>query len=370
MRLVVIDGNAPWVRSLFAGMPGEVAVDLLRVYSAVDYVRNHRGSMRQIFRWRQVDERTRELTVLVPGWTRAYAASSAIVQSAVRRVRRNPEAATSLVFTTPFYARVAKSFPGVNRSYFAYDPFLAYDWDATSVARLEKELLCECDSVFAISHALADDFSAHTSQPVHYLPNAVAESFLERLSNQREPMPEDLADLPRPIIGCVGQINRSYDWDLIATISDALPHMSFVFVGPIFLESAEMTKRIQSVLSRPNVRHLGTKPHEDLPRYLMHYDVCFNSLEVNEQNHRRSPLRLYDYLATDRPILSTAIREAYEHRPFIEIGPTADDCVNLLRTMTSPDYRTDLVGRAQYILRNTWQNRAEQMLQWILSNHE
>jgi hypothetical protein len=370
MRLLVIDGNAPWVRSLFAGMPGEVAVDLLRVYSAADYVRNRRGPMKQVFRWRQLDDRTRELTVLVPGWTRAYSVSSAIVQSVVRSARRDPVPANAVVFTTPFYARVGKSFPGVNRSYFAYDPFLAYDWDHTSIARWEKELLTECESVFAISHDLAGDFGAIRSRPVHYLPNAVAASFVERLSSQREPVPEDLADLPRPIIGCVGQINRSYDWDLIATIADSLPQMSFAFVGPIFPESPEVTKRIRSVLSRPNVRHLGTKPHEDLPRYLMHYDVCFNPLEVNEQNHRRSPLRLYDYLATDRPILSTAIREAYEHLPFIEIGPSAEECVSLLRKMTLADYRTDLVGRAQYIRRNTWQNRAEQMLQWILSNHE
>src|SRR5207253_3195701 len=97
---------------------------------------------------------------------------------------------------------------------------------------------------------------------------------------------------------------------------------------------------------KPNVHHLGVKPHSELPSYLMHFDVCFNPLIVNDHNDRRSPLRLFDYLATDRPILSTAIREAYEHAPFIEIGDSLDSCIRLLQKMLAPDYRTDLAGRA------------------------
>ena len=198
-----------------------------------------------------------------------------------------------------------------------------------------------------------------------YSPNAASIEFIERLSKPVGPVPADLAALPRPIVGCIGQINRSYDWDLIAGLADALPDVSFVFVGPVFQEPVELAKRVDAALAKKNVRHLGPKPHDELPDYLQHFDVCFNPLAVNSHNDRRSPLRLFDYLATEKPILSTAIREAHEHVPFIEIGRDLDECVRVLRRMTAADYTVDLAARREYIRQNTWHARAQQLLRLI-----
>jgi glycosyltransferase involved in cell wall biosynthesis len=160
----------------------------------------------------------------------------------------------------------------------------------------------------------------------------------------------------------VGQLNQSsYDWDLIAGLSKALPEISFVFVGPIL----EKTPKIETILSLPNVRWLGPRPHNQLPNYLNGFDVCFNPLVPGEYSDRRSPLRLYDYLATDKPILSTAIREAYSHRPFVEIGRSIDECVAVLRRLASAKSAEDVEARHCYIEKNTWENRAAQLIQLI-----
>lgn len=364
MRLLVIDGNAPWVRSFFAAMPPEIGVDLLRVYSAVDFFRQKRGKSGDVFRWRDIDERTREFTVLVPGWTRTYRASTVVVQTAIRMVR-SEAGGRVLVFTSPYYAGAASVFPALPKFYLAHDVFRFYDWDAANIVRLEKQLLDACDASFVVAKALAEDFRHITTKPVEYSPMAATAEFVERLAKERGPVPDDLTALKRPIVGCVGQINRSYDWDLIAGLTDATPDVQFVFVGPIFPEPPDVLRRINGVLAKPNVRHLGVKPHDQLPHYLQDFDICFNPLAVNDHNDRRSPLRLFDYLATDRPILSTDIREAHEHVPFIEIGKDVPECAALLRKMLAAEYRTDLTARAEYIRKNTWHARAAQLLHWI-----
>src|SRR4051812_789399 len=208
-RLLVIDGNPPWVRSLFAAMPPEVQVDLLRVYSAIDFFRNRRGRIRDLFHWRKIDSRTRELTVLVPGWSKLFAISSTIIRWVVCWIRAKPVPVAAMIFTSPYYARVAQGDSRAHRFYLAHDVFRFYDWDTQEVQKLEKAILDACDCSFVVARALAEDFQAITANPVEYSPMATTNDFIERIAKPPGPIPADLVTLPRPIVGCIGQINRS-----------------------------------------------------------------------------------------------------------------------------------------------------------------
>jgi hypothetical protein len=95
-----------------------------------------------------------------------------------------------------------------------------------------------------------------------------------------------------------------------------------------------------------------------LPQYLQRFDICLNPLAVTEQNNRRSLLRFYDYLATDKPILSTALKEAEEHETHVRTARTLDEFTSLLRSMLDGSCFMDLKARREYIQKNTWQTRA------------
>lgn len=294
--------------------------------------------------------------VYVPGWTRFHRSSTARVTGRLRRL-----AADVIIYTAPQYIDVAEDVRGPLCVYYAHDAFRFYDWDANTTSALERRMLDRADIVVAVSDTLGDDFRQMTRTPVIVSRDAVSKSFLDLLVNPLD-LPEDLARVRRPIVGCTGNINRSYDWDLIGTLANRMPEVSFVFVGPISREALPIRQMIDSVLKLPNVRWLGAKPHERLPAYLGGFDICFNPLTVNEHSNRRSPLRLYDYLATDKPILSTAIREAEMHRPHIEVGRSAEQCLAVLRRFISRGYEVDRAARRRYIEANTWQCRASALL--------
>lgn len=362
-RLLVIDGNAPWVRSLFAELPGPARVDRVRVYSAADYAR--RPDRPPLWGRRRVDRRTAEWTVLVPGWTRCFAASSAVLAAYCRWDFSAHGRPAAVVLTMPYYAELPRVAPGVPWIYLAHDVFRYYAWNTAQTERLERKLLGRAGVTLAVARSLMDDFRHWTRATVDYLPTAVTTSFVARLAGPGEPCPADLAGLPRPVVGCTGQINTSYDWPLIESLAAAVPEATFAFIGPVFADPELAAGAYPAVAARPNVRFLGPKPHHELPAYLRHFDVCLNPLKVSASSDRRSPLRLFDYLATDRPILSTAIREAHEHLPYVEIGRDAGECARLLKHMVSSDYFTDLTGRAAYIRRNTWKQRAELLMSWV-----
>ncbi|HTW94975.1 MAG TPA: glycosyltransferase [Tepidisphaeraceae bacterium] len=344
-RVILVDGNPPWVRSLMLAVAATgVEVESLRPHmiskstpiEKIDQPRFHQSQL------------------ALPGWSKFGWLSTRIV---ARRVRRMG-AADAVLYTLPQYAGVAEMIRGPVCAYFAHDPFKFYDWNVETTQRLEQRMLDRCDVVFAISEALSQDFRKITKTPVETLRNAVSRSFIDRLRTP-PPVPADLAAIGRPVIGCVGQISENaYDWDLIAALAEKLPRAWFVFVGPVFSQ----TPTIKQIMAMPNVRWLGAKPHDQLPAYLNGFDVCFNPLRPGEHSDRRSPLRLYDYLATNKPILSTAIGEAYGHRPLIEIGQSADECARLILKMTDGDYSIDLEARRRYIEENTWENRARELL--------
>jgi glycosyltransferase involved in cell wall biosynthesis len=356
MKILLLDNTAPWVVSLFDAAAAQgTAVRAIRPQSL--------GALR-LPAGPRTGQRDSGQKVTVPGWTRFFKLSTLLVARAVRRALRQQPDVDAIVYTLPQYAAVAQSIRGPRCAYYAHDVFRFYDWDRAATMELEQRMLDRVDVVFSVAEALSEDFRRMTRTPVHTCRMAASSAFIQRL-RAGPPVAAELQPIRKPIVGCTGQINRSYDWDLIAALAGQLPDVSFVFIGPIFDEPSPMRERVRSALGLPNVHWLGPVPHTRLPEYLAGFDVCFNPLLVNEHNDRRSPLRLYDYLATDKPILSTGIREAQIHRPFIEIGQTPEQCAAILRRFADGQSDLQLAERHRYIEQNTWENRAALVLQTL-----
>jgi hypothetical protein len=95
---------------------------------------------------------------------------------------------------------------------------------------------------------------------------------------------------------------------------------------------------------------------------MRHSDILMNFLKADDFGDRRSPLRLYDYLTTDRPIISTSVREAYEHQPHVNIAPDAAKAIELIREMLKGGLQPDLESRRQYTRNHSWDARAREFL--------
>jgi glycosyltransferase involved in cell wall biosynthesis len=264
-----------------------------------------------------------------------------------------------VVFTWPRLAPLCEKLPDVFRVYYCKDPFDRWPGAPAATRELQQRLLNNCDAVFPVARQLVEDFAPSARGKVVYLPNAVDDAFVDA-----PPQPRP-ADLPtgKPIAGCVGQINHTYDWQYIRQLAAGLPEVTFCFVGPLVPRNRYDRRDILTQLrTTPNIVWLGGRPHAQLPAYIQHFDICFNCLIADENSHRRSPLRLYDYLATDRPIVSTPVREAYETLPHVYIAPTPDEAVQTVRKILNGELTVDLPARHDFIKQNTWSARAAQFM--------
>jgi glycosyltransferase involved in cell wall biosynthesis len=159
-------------------------------------------------------------------------------------------------------------------------------------------------------------FNPHTE----YVPNGV--DF--RLYATPVPEPEDLRDIPHPRIGYVGYIKRMLNWTLLLELSLSHPQWSFIFVGP-----KSPHPDIEEVLGKmsklPNVHFLGGKPTDGLGAYPQHFDVCIMPYGLDDYTKYIYPLKLHEYLASGKPVVSAPIPAVEDFRHVVSIASDQRD---------------------------------------------
>ncbi|HWK92897.1 MAG TPA: glycosyltransferase [Luteimicrobium sp.] len=234
-----------------------------------------------------------------------------------RRARRIVHAAHRLGFDHPTLwindlggSALLRS--GLPSLYDVTDDWLAADRPAPErdrLARDERALLDGCDVVTVCSPNLA--LTKGTGRSVQVITNGVdAARYAEPQSR-----PHDLP--PGRIALYVGTLHADrLDVELCVATSDALDgDGTLVLVGPAALEPDELHR-----LSEAGVVVLGARPAPTVPAYLQHADVLVVPHVVDAFTDSLDPIKLYEYLAVGRPVVSTAVagfRDAPEDRVMV-----------------------------------------------------
>jgi hypothetical protein len=355
LSLLVVGSENPRIRDFFSQVARYANVSYLDTSPIKRWPDLDR--LAESWRWRKRGQNPPEANLVMPKRWRELSADMA--NWFCRRRFSEIGKPDAVIFTWPQLCALAERFPDITRVYYCKDPFEMWSWGADFIRPLETRLLKGVDAVFAVSRLLASDLAPRTPGKTFYLPNGFCDWFVPEQDFSRP------ADLPsdKPIIGSVGEINRDYDWDYVEAVAAALPDVRICFLGKLKESDTAIHRRIKSIITKtPNVLWLGWKNYEQVPAYMRHVDILMNFLKADDFGDRRSPLRLYDYLTTDRPIISTAVREAYEHQPHVHIAPDAGKAIELIRGMLGGRLQPDLESRRQYIRNHSWDVRAREFL--------
>ncbi|GAG08945.1 unnamed protein product, partial [marine sediment metagenome] len=175
-----------------------------------------------------------------------------------------------------------EEYPNVDRDIIRkYDQKLKALADLTLFVNssLYKQERSQCKNAFFLDHGVDYDMFA--------------------MAEQNPSKPENIADIPKPIIGFFGAIDdHTSDIELVEKITDLLPGMSFVFVG-------EASANCDGLLSKKNVWMLGQKPYEQIPHYGKCFDVAIMPWRQNRWIEACNPIKLKEYLALGKPVVST-----------------------------------------------------------------
>ncbi|MCK5605628.1 glycosyltransferase, partial [Candidatus Pacearchaeota archaeon] len=180
---------------------------------------------------------------------------------------------------------------------------------------MEKEirLLSRADVVFVTSRALLRRIQNH-ARNAYLVPNGVEAEHFSLVIQRGLPIPEDMRNLKRPVIGYVGAVAEWLDFDLIAYAAQRKKDFSFVFIGPLLGVKEARYRHIT------NLHFLNTKPYQVLPNYMKQMDVMILPFKINELTKSVDPVKAYEYLAAGKQVVATNMPELCKFGNLVKIA--------------------------------------------------
>lgn len=189
-----------------------------------------------------------------------------------------------------------------------------------------------------------------------FIENGVSEKFIS-----------DPSDFPfiknnaKPRLGYLGFISERTDIDLIRYIALLRPNYLLLIAGPDrgILGPSKITE-----LS--NVKYIGPIHHEQAPSFLKNLDVCLIPHKDNEYSRSMSPLKLFQYLASGRPIVSTKVAGTERWGNLVMLSDTYDAFIHNIDVTLEKDNQKKSAIRINAAKAENWDNRVEHMINKLM----
>jgi glycosyltransferase involved in cell wall biosynthesis len=225
----------------------------------------------------------------------------------------------------------------------------------------ETELLTKADVVFTGGRRL---FEAKRQQHAncHFYGCGVDVAHFGQARLPATPIPEDLARLPKPVLGYFGVVDERIDYELLGRLAEANPAWSIAMIGPILkVDERAMPKH-------PNLHWLGRREYEQLPACAKAFDLCLMPFARNEATEYINPTKSLEYMASGRGIVSSAVPDVVSNfSEVVHIAHSPDEFIDLCREVTAvPDQERIDRGLA-LASTQTWEHIVTELERHILA---
>lgn len=211
-------------------------------------------------------------------------------------------------------------------------------------AKWERWLVRRCTGVVATSATVLAEMSPPSSTPAMVLSNGVGPEFLSS-----PPVGDD--DSRRGFV-YVGALDFRFDWGAVVTLARKFPSERFDLFGPPGSPPLGLP---------PNVNLAGPVAYLELPERLREYRFGLLPFEPSLVNDGRSPMKLYEYLASGLRVVgrrtSTLGGLAAEWPMHLYDDPSAVQGSDLY-ALPAPDHGLLLDSQS-------WATKARQLLDFI-----
>lgn len=191
--------------------------------------------------------------------------------------------------------------------------------------------------------------------------NAVSQAFLDagaRAARHRRP-----GAGRKLVVGYQGAFASWLDFELVGALADRLPHAELRLMGRVY---ADVRGDMERLCARPNVRHVGLVPHDELPAALAELDVGLVPFRINELTLATDPIKLYEYLACGVPVVATPMPEVELRKEdgVVAVAADAAGTARAVEALGAVRREPGALGRRMALARaNTWDARFAQVLE-------
>jgi teichuronic acid biosynthesis glycosyltransferase TuaH len=240
--------------------------------------------------------------------------------------------------------------------YHCVDPMII-PYDMKHGITSELKLVQTSDMVICTSKNLYEQKKL-TNPHTYFVPNAAEIDHVAQALDEQLPIHEALINLPKPIIGYLGSVERRIDQELIIKVALANPEKSFVFAGPQYTDHF-----IQAFTNTANIYLTGPVAYQQIPQMLKGFDVAIIPFKKDEVSSTIFPLKLFEYMGAGKAIVATNFNPDLKDYTgsVVKFCDNADEFSTALNQALLPALPQAMKERLDVAAQNTWEKRAEQL---------
>ena len=220
---------------------------------------------------------------------------------------------------------------------------------------MDDETTRRADLVFIASATLLDDklkLNCHT----HVSPHGVDVDRFGQAQDARLEVPRDTAYLPHPVVGFFGLVERRIDLKLLDYLAEQRPQWTFLLIGRVAVPEHQLPHR-------PNLHFVGKRSYESLPAYGKQFDAAIIPYRQTAFNYHANPLKLREYLAMGKPVVSVSTPEIEKYSDVVEIANSREEFLAKLDAILSqPQLPAEIQRRMSRVASEGWNARLSKVL--------
>lgn len=219
----------------------------------------------------------------------------------------------------------------------------------------DRELCAKADLVIVCSEDLYKS-RREMCREILLLPNGVDANHYAGVSRKIE-----TNGFARPVFGYTGTLHPDRtDTKLIAALASAFPDGTVMLIGPDHLTPAD--RRV--LAEHRNVLMPGPVPYAKIPEAMGKFDVCIVPHVETAFTESLNPIKLWEYLASGKPIVSTNIAGFRDYGQICHIASGFEGFIAGCRSALS-DNEENREKRIAAASRNTWNSRVDTLLRTL-----
>lgn len=214
------------------------------------------------------------------------------------------------------------------------------------ISEVEPKLIHRADHIFVSAQVFKDRIEKSGKKAV-LVPNAV------EIQHKKSIPAKKWADHYR-IYGYIGMISHWFDMDAIKEILNTDKDNYVVLVGPTEIPQ----------FKHERLEYVGRVPKDEVPNWIAAFDVCLYPFKKNKLLDTINPVKIYEYLAQNKPVLAVKSKEIKAIHPNMALYGNFEQLRLLVRSNLRPPFTSEDEVRL-FLAENNWEYRAKKILEEI-----
>ena len=170
----------------------------------------------------------------------------------------------------------------------------------------------------------------------------------------------DIKNKYKKVVGYYGALASWFDYDLLKYVANYYKDYAFVLFG-IKYDTSYDESNIDSI---DNIYFLGSIDYKNLPYNANKFDICIIPFVINEITLATNPLKVFEYMAMHKPIITTDMPECRKYKS-VNIAKDKDEFINIINNIDNINdnkYQELLDAEAK---ENSWDEKANEIIKGL-----